>query len=147
MEDDMQNINFAALPHAGRVMPINKVGLIVIKDRKVLMARSRGQKLAYNLGGKVEPGESDEQALARECLEEANIKLLLETCTWLHTFKGFAPDGRMLTIRAYTGEYEGTPAHGSEVEELDWFTSKDGKRTTPMGRQILEYLAAANLID
>jgi len=50
---------------------IRKVALAVFKDKKLLCVRSRSQEeVFYSLGGKVESGESDMEALRREVQEE-----------------------------------------------------------------------------
>lgn len=50
---------------------------LAIKDGKVLLGRRKkqgfGQGKWLGLGGKVEPGETIPEAMARECLEEGNI--------------------------------------------------------------------------
>jgi 8-oxo-dGTP diphosphatase len=63
--------------HAPRVI----VGAAIINDGRVLAcARSDPPEVAGRWefpGGKVEPGETDEEALVRECLEELAIKVVV----------------------------------------------------------------------
>ncbi len=126
---------------------IRKVTCLPIRNRKVLFARSYGKTLFYNLGGKLKPGENNEEALRRELLEEACVTL--SGIAFLNHFTG-VPDGKAdttLEVDAYYAKFEGTPTPSSEIEELAEFTSKDGHRTTSMGQQILAWLVAQNLID
>ena len=80
---------------------IDKLVWLPIRNRKVLFARSRGQKIFYCVGGKREPGESDEQALLRETLEETGVTLEPATITYINTFKGpsvTGPDDKLILI-------------------------------------------------
>jgi 8-oxo-dGTP diphosphatase len=49
---------------------IHKVGAIVIKENAFLMVRKTGKDIWTNLGGHIEEGESEEEALVREIREE-----------------------------------------------------------------------------
>ena len=55
---------------------IDKLALILVRDRQQLVARTRGKTAFFTPGGKREAGESDEQALTRECKEELTIDLV-----------------------------------------------------------------------
>lgn len=128
---------------------IDKLSWIPVRDRTILFARSRGQELFYCPGGKREAGETDEQALLREIREETGVILDPATMRHWHTFIGpsvAAPDIDVkLTCYDAVGDRE--PVAMSEIEELAWFTTADGDRTTPMGRKILEWFAGRDLID
>ncbi|MDQ5950102.1 MAG: 8-oxo-dGTP diphosphatase, partial [Patescibacteria group bacterium] len=58
---------------------IDKLALIEIQDRKILMVRSKGKDTWYIPGGKRDEGESDEEALIREIKEELGADLLPDT--------------------------------------------------------------------
>ena len=64
---------------SGRSLPRVIVAAVIIVDGRVLAAeRSAPPEVAGRWefpGGKVEPGESDAQALARECLEELGVRV------------------------------------------------------------------------
>jgi 8-oxo-dGTP diphosphatase len=129
---------------------VDKLAWIPIHRHAVLFARSRGQTLFYNTGGKRKPGESDEQALIREVEEETSVTLLPHTIRHIHTFEGLcygAPEGTLLQMACYDGEGDREPRASNEVEELTWFTSADAHRTTEMGQTILRWLAEQGLID
>ena len=129
---------------------IDKLAWILLNDRKVLYARSIGKDLFYNPGGKREGEETDAQALIREIKEEIGVDLKPETICYVETFTAQAagkPEGVMVEIKCYEGDYAGELAPTSEIEELDWFTSVDMERTSATGQLILEYLKRKDLID
>jgi len=59
--------------------PIDKLALVLVRGRKQLVARTRGKTVFFTPGGKREAGESDEEALARECKEELAIDLVKDS--------------------------------------------------------------------
>eukprot|EP01132_Coremiostelium_polycephalum_P004140 gene4140-5180_t len=64
---NITNVNeFKSLPTAG---------LIIIENKKLLLAFSKNKNAYYLPGGKIDDGESSEQALIREIKEELNIDL------------------------------------------------------------------------
>ena len=69
---------------------IDKLALIVVENRKQLVARSRGKRAFFTPGGKRKPGESDEDALVRECKEELTIDLQRETIVPFGVFEAQA---------------------------------------------------------
>ena len=129
---------------------VDKVAWTPIRGRRILFARSRGQELFYCAGGNREPGESDCEALIRETLEETKVRLLPETIEHVVTLEGPAhnrPPGTILKMACYRAEGDREPLPAAEVEELAWFTSADGHRTTEMGRIILDWFREHDLID
>lgn len=61
---------------------IDKLALICINsNRKQLVARSVGKSVYFTPGGKREPGETDDEALRRECMEELSVNLSTLTNT------------------------------------------------------------------
>ena len=53
---------------------IEKVAAIVIRDDAFFMVRKVGKDIWTNLGGKPEPGETEEEALRREICEEVHCE-------------------------------------------------------------------------
>jgi len=129
---------------------VRKVAWAAIQNRSLLFARSRGQTLFYSLGGKIDAGESSEQALVREVGEEASVEIIPESIKHAHTFIGPCHgyvEGTKLEMQYYAAEFRGKLAPNKEIEELAWFTSKDKYRTTEMGGQILDWFLANDYID
>lgn len=129
---------------------IDKLGYILIKDRKVLAVRSRGSTAWLTPGGKRDAGESDMQALVREVKEELSIDLIPDTIKYIESFTAQAygkAEGILVRIKCYSGDFRGEISPSSEIEETGWLLSKDGDKTSVTGRMILEYLKDKDLID
>ena len=105
--------------------PVAVTAAIIRRGELVLVARRRADGARGGLwefpGGKVEPGETDEAALARELNEELGIDACVgrpaDTVTWEY------PDVT-IELRAYECEIvRGEPAPG-EHEELAWLPAE-----------------------
>jgi len=150
--------------NGGEKSYIDKLALILINsERKQLVARSYNRDVFYTPGGKREPGESDEDALLRECIEELSVDLA--TCTKTAatiepygTFEAQAygkPEGTMVRITCFRVspreaelELENMVKASEEVEELKWIGSDfDRKLLTVTGIMILDDLKEKGLID
>lgn len=142
---------------------IDKLALILVNSkRQQLVARSYDRTVFYTPGGKREAGESDIDALVRECREELSIDLLSSTKTPsiiepYGTFEAQAygkPAGtvvRLTCFRVSPREAELELEHlvkaSEEVEELNWIDSSfDKERLTVTGIMILEDLKKKELI-
>jgi 8-oxo-dGTP diphosphatase len=143
---------------------IDKLALILINsDNKQLVARSFGKTVYYTPGGKREAGESDIEALCRECQEELDVDLLTATKTPANivpygTFQAQAygkPEGTMVRLTCFRVlpreseiELENLVKPSEEVEELKWVDSNfDRDKLTVTGIMILEDLKEKNIID
>ncbi len=101
--------------------PINKVGLGLVRDGRLLLARSKGANVFQIPGGKVEPGDADDiAALVREIGEELGVTLARETVSFLGCFSAPAAGrpGLIVSVRLFRGDVSGDPAPCSEIEEL-----------------------------
>lgn len=101
-------------------------------------------------GGKREKGETDEEALVREIMEELSVDLLRETIKPYGVFEAQAfgkPEGTMVRITCYTADYVGKFAADNEIKEIGWINYEDKADSTDTGRLILEDLKNKNLID
>lgn len=103
-------------------------GIVTGPDGRILLVR-RGNEPAKGCwsvpGGRVEPGEHDPEATAREVLEETG--LAVEVHDLVGTVERDAPDGSIFVIR----DYRCTPAEhadpsavvaGDDADEVGWFT-------------------------
>lgn len=129
---------------------IDKLAWIHIKDRKILITRSKGKDTYYLPGGKREPDESDLEALIREIREELQVGLVPQTATYLGTFEAQAhgkPEGTQVRMTCYTADYEGELAPDSEIEEMAWFIYQNRELTAPVDKIIFDWLKERDLID
>ncbi|MFK7762228.1 MAG: NUDIX domain-containing protein [Roseobacter sp.] len=101
---------------------IIKVALCVVRDGKLLLARSRGDAHFQIPGGKIEPSESELDALTRETSEELDVALHQDTAVHLATFEAPAA-GRtdvLVEVRLYRADFTGDPRPSSEIAQLHW---------------------------
>lgn len=131
---------------------IDKLAWIYLKDRTVLGARSRGKEAFYIPGGKRETNETDLQALNREIQEELQVALVPESIALYGIFEAQAhgkPEGTIVRMTCYTGDFLGTLTPQAEVEELGWlsYADRDTEKCSPVDKLILDDLKAKNLID
>ncbi|GAB2470242.1 NUDIX domain-containing protein [Streptosporangium sandarakinum] len=125
---------------------IDKVAWIRLEDGRVLSTRSRGKDAYYFPGGKREAGESDAQTLAREITEELTVEILPGTVALLGTYEAQAhghPEGTVVRMTCYTGDYRGTLTASGEIEEVAWLSYADRDRVSPVDQLIFDDLRAA----
>ena len=129
---------------------IDKVALIYLKDRKVLMTLSKGKDTYYLPGGKREGTEIDAETLIRELREELSIRILPETLAPYGVFEAQAhgkAEGVLVRMSCYTSEFEGELKPANEIAELDWFTYKDKERTSAVDQIIFDDLKQKGLLS
>ncbi len=101
-------------------MTVVVVGAAILDGSRLLAAqRAEPPHLAggWELpGGKVEPGETDEQALVRECWEEIGVEVRL-----LDRVGGDWPLGANAVLRVWTAEVvDGEPQALDDHREVRW---------------------------
>lgn len=129
---------------------VDKLALVHVRDRRVLVARSRGRDVCYLPGGKREPGESDHEALAREVREELSVSLDTGTMSLVGTFQApahGAAAGTLVRMTCYRAELLGDAVPAAEIEELAWLQSRDHDRCSAVLRLVLEHLQHIGVID
>ncbi len=109
---------------------IRKCALLLIKDKKLLLAREFGENRFLSVGGSFEQGETDIQCLQRELMEEVGTKAKEGTLKFLNEFVYTDGPEKLIHIRAYAGELEKEPVATGEIEELKWFTRKELEATS-----------------
>ena len=126
---------------------IDTVAWVRVENGRILCARPRGKGIFYIPGGKREGAESDLQTLLREINEELAVTLLPETVRHAGTYEagqpGGHPDAAVVRMSCYTGDYSGTLAASSEIDEFAWFCYADRPRVAPVDQLLFDDLKAA----
>lgn len=99
---------------------IDKIGLLTIRDGKVLLLRKRGGALLIVPGGRREDGENEAEALRREISEELQTRP-----TRIRPWKVFEDTaafekGATVRITAFLGDLEGEPRPAAEISGMVW---------------------------
>lgn len=70
-----------------------RVGAIIMQDRKILMVGNERADYLYSVGGRIQFGETAEEAVVREVLEETGVKMEIDRLGFVHEnyFYGDAP--------------------------------------------------------
>jgi 8-oxo-dGTP diphosphatase len=118
------------------ILHIDRVVLIVIKDRQVLVTLGKGQNNWQIPTIEPEESETDVQALTRLAKTELAAELRPETVHEFGTFEAHAhahgmnldkTDKAEVRLKCYVGELTGAPQPGERIEKIDffWFNQKD----------------------
>jgi 8-oxo-dGTP diphosphatase len=128
---------------------IEKAGRVHIANKRVLCTRNRGKSKFYLPGGKLEKGESAEDALVRELREELKIRVEPETIHYLVTFEAPSENKSDAVDRlmCYTAESRGEVLHAAEVEEMRRMSYQDKAHMRLVEQKLFEWLKARDLIE
>jgi 8-oxo-dGTP pyrophosphatase MutT (NUDIX family) len=105
-------------------MQLHTAGLIVIKDKKLLLAFSKNKQAFYLPGGKVDAGETAVQALLREIKEELNIELeekKLQYYTHVTAAAYGETNGIIMEQDCFLYKPSIQPQAAAEIEALQYF--------------------------
>lgn len=134
-------------------MKLATAGLLVIKDRKLLLAFSRNKQCFYLPGGKIDPHETPAAALCREIAEELNVQL---NHTDLHYYVHIsAPDygeadGVIMEQDCFIVHGALQPVASAEIGDLRYFSLNEyllQENKAPGAVMILQRLQTDGLID
>ena len=127
---------------------VDTVAWVYLKDGRILCARPRGRDIFYIPGGKREGNEDDLQTLLREIGEELTVALRPATVTHVGTYEAHQPDGAghpdgaLVRMSCYAGEYSGTLTASGEIAELAWFSYADRPRVPAVDQLLFDDLKA-----
>lgn len=132
---------------------IHKAAGILIKDRKLLMLKSKQYHLYLSPGGKIEAGETPEQALIRELAEEVSIKVQeadLSFFAKLQTVTDLDPNRKIFLDVFLVNNWVGEIVAANEIEAICWVNSSnqhDYQLGSIFAHQVMPRLQELGLID
>jgi len=136
----------AAAPILNRVsgFVIPCVGAVIKDDQGRLLLIKRGHAPGAGLwslpGGRIEPGETDAEALVREMREETG--LVVEPGQLVGAVRRPAQDGDFLDIRDYAATVTGGTLHaGDDAAEARW-VAPDELESLPITEGLVEALTS-----
>jgi mutator protein MutT len=132
---------------------IHKAAGIIIKDRKLLVEKSIDKNFYISPGGSIESGETPEEALTRELMEEFTITVDKNDLTPFDIYYANAandPDKVVKMEVFIVNKFSGTIAPSHEVELIEWVNSFNDNKL-PLGsifeKEVIPKLKSLNLID
>lgn len=132
---------------------IHKAAGIIVRDRKLLVEKSKNKEFFIAPGGSIESGETPKLALIRELGEEFQIVVkeadLEEFGVFCHPAAG--QDGKTVCMEVFmVNTWQGEIQPDNEVEEIRWLTSQvptDIKVGSIFEHEVIPKLKEKNLID
>lgn len=113
--------------------------LVVIESGKVLLVRVRDNAIWYFPGGKIDAGETAEQALARELAEELHISVSPTDLVFLTDVIAANHDHTdQVHLFVYRIAKLPTIAPRAEISEVKWFDLTDTALMAPAVIEVLE---------
>src|SRR5580765_8992009 len=134
-------------------MKLNCAGLLLILNRKLLLAYSKNKQCFYLPGGKLDDGETAVQALCREIAEELNIAITepdLEYYTHITAPAYGEERGTIMEQDCFILSQPVSPKPSAEIGELKYFSLHDyldQRSKAPGALMVLEKLSAEGYID
>jgi 8-oxo-dGTP diphosphatase len=127
-----------------RTRRIPCVGAVIKDAAGRLLLIKRGHEPGAGLwtipGGRIEPGETDQQAVAREILEETGLRVACGRLLGEAELPGL--DGAVIDVRDYLAVVTGgNLAAGDDAADAAWVTAADLARL-PLTKGLAEFLAA-----
>ena len=130
------------------------VGTMFFKDNKLLIDKPRKRPTYQMIGGRVEEGETPQEAAIRECHEELGkdaifdenkIELVMEFDE-IATSDGKTPIH--FYVFKYNGELEGVLTTSEEIEKFQWYDSTLGTEmlSNTLKNEVIPYCLQKKLI-
>jgi 8-oxo-dGTP pyrophosphatase MutT (NUDIX family) len=131
---------------------IHKAAGVLIKDGKFAVVKSKNFPFYITVGGKIEAGETVEQALVRELAEELGVTVDPSKTKFITTIDSLPSEefDKYLQIELYhVLEWAGEAVPQAEIESLLWVDSSftnDERLSSVLRAQIIPHLKGVGLI-
>lgn len=116
-------------------------GIVIDPAGRTLLVRKRGASAFVQAGGRIGPGESALDALARELRDQIGLELDPDRTEYLGSFRAELPDESDAVMRAEVFAVtigSETYSAGAQIEELQWIESMDaGVELAPLTRDTI----------
>ena len=130
------------------------VGTMFFKDNKLLIDKPRKRPTYQMIGGRVEEGETPQEAAIRECHEELGVNAIFDESKFelIMEFDEIATsDGKTpihFYVYKYDGELEGTLTTSEEIEKFEWYDSSLGTDmlSNTLKNEVIPYCLQKKLI-
>lgn len=126
---------------------ITVVGLVHVEAGRLLVVRSRNKNAFYLPGGKIEPGETPQDAVRREVREELGVELDRPEVLKRYVAPAYGEgEGAIVDMTCFTARLLGTPQPTSEIAELTYVTRDEYREhadTAPAIHDVLADLVAS----
>lgn len=134
-------------------MKLSTTGLLIIKNRKLLLAYSNNKHCYYLPGGKIDAGETAISALCREIKEELNVELNeAELSFFTHITApayGETP-GIIMEQDCFISSQDITPIASAEIGNIKYFTLaayQQEENKAPGAVMVLDLLTQKGYLD
>jgi len=134
-------------------MQLPTAGLLIVQNRKLLLAFSKNKQCFYLPGGKIDEGETATGALCREIREELNLSLAeneLKYYTHISAPAYGEEDGVVMEQDCFLVDKPIEPMASAEIGELKYFSLTEyleQESKAPGAVMILKQLRTDDLID
>src|SRR5258705_8263792 len=134
-------------------MQLPTAGLLIIQNRKLLLAFSKNKQCFYLPGGKIDEGETAAGALCREIAEELNINLDQQDLKFYTHISAPAygeKNGTIMEQDCFIIDKEVKPIAAAEIAALNFFSLSeylDETNKAPGAVMVLERLQSDGLVD
>ena len=131
------------------------VGTIFLKNNKLLLVKPTRRPTYQMVGGKVEEGETIEEAAIRECHEELGKNAIIDESkfTFLMDFDEIASSDNKTKIHFYLfiyyGNIEGKLEESDEISEFIWYETNmgDNMLSNTLKHKVIPYCIKEKLIN
>ncbi len=106
--------------------------LVAEKGDQLLLGRVRQNEHWYLPGGKIEEGESPQQALQRKLMEELGISVDPKSVRYLYTVHGPAYDRpRDVELVCFSAQWKNSPCPLGEISDVQWLHRREQAKFAP----------------